>query len=152
MPLTEEDMLEIRNRISSLLGMKAWGISLGVGSFITIEFGKALSPEKDTERQHGEWHLWIYCAAWRLETEREVIVGSEDPRSIIEDSIQGLNGASLNSVVISGPAFDTVFEFEGSKKLRVFPLSSHQDCEYWMLYTPDGRVLTIGPGTTWTFG
>ncbi|MEP7134621.1 MAG: hypothetical protein ABI904_06785 [Chloroflexota bacterium] len=149
MSISEVDILKINDKIAPLIGMKAWGVSLGIGSFVTIEFGKALPSDKVTGRQHGEWHLWIYCSAWRLETEKEVIVGSEDERSILEDAIQQLNGTLLNSVTITRPAFDTIFEFDGLNKIRVFPLSFHDDCEYWMLYTPDGNVLTVGPGTSW---
>lgn len=43
--------------------MKAWGARLGVGSFVTIEFGEEVK-EQPSSKTHGEWHLWVYMATW----------------------------------------------------------------------------------------
>jgi len=53
MTVTEADLTEIQAIIAPLLGQKAWDVSLGVGSFITIEFGAPLSIE-ETAKIHGE--------------------------------------------------------------------------------------------------
>jgi hypothetical protein len=151
MSITEIEISKIQQKIATLIGLKAWGVSLGTGSFITLEFGDALSPDKDTGRQHGEWHLWIYCSTWRLEKENVILAGSEDSRLILDDAIKQLEGVVLRSVNIAAPAFDTVFEFEESMRLCVFPVSFHDDAEHWMLYTPDGSVLTLGPGISWSY-
>lgn len=151
MKLSSIDIQEIQSRVAPLVGLRAWGVSLGYGSFITFEFGKRKSGQEYNGIQRGEWHLWIYCAVWRLELGSEMIIGSEDPRPLISDSINRLEGAILRSVTISKPTLDTVFMFEPSNKLSVFPISYHDESEHWMLYTPDGNCLTIGPGVEWSY-
>lgn len=150
MAATETDIRAIDAIIAPLLGTQAWGASLGYGSLITVEFGASI-PDKDSSRPpHGEWHLWVTYCAWRLETESEVMVGSEDTRADIQESIQQINGLPLNSVALTLPALETTFAFEGGVALRLFPVYT-REAEHWQLWVPDGNVLTVGPGSAWSF-
>ncbi|KAM3100947.1 hypothetical protein ACKFKF_10775 [Phormidesmis sp. 146-12] len=148
MSVTTTDISKLQAYVQPLLGQKAWGVLLGHGSFITLEFGKSLVRPSE-KKVHGEWHLWIYCCAWRLEKGDRVLAGSEDPRSKLEQAVQQLEGLVLNSVELLSPAWDTLFKFEDQVVLRLFPLLS-EEAEHWMLYMPDG-VLSVGPGTDWSF-
>jgi hypothetical protein len=150
MVIAKTDIQEIQAKISSILGKKAWGVSLGVGSFITLEFGNPIKSDEENQRTHGEWHLWVYCCEWRLEKGLEVLAGSEDERTKIENAIQELEGLVLQSIDILQPAWDTIFKFENDVILRLFSVHS-EDYENWMLYTPDGNVLTVGPGASWSY-
>src|SRR5689334_17932592 len=100
MPLNNDDLNQITTHISPLIESqsKAWGVALGVGSFITIEFGTLLETPK--KRVHGEWQLWIYCASWHLIKNNEVIIGSEDDRENIEKAITIINDLVLEKVDI----------------------------------------------------
>ncbi len=140
---------EVKAKINLLLGQKAWGISLGVGSFLTLEFGQILLSSDKHQRIHGEWHLWIYNCAWRLEEGDKVLAASEDERGKIEQAIQHLEGLVLQSVDLLPPVWDTVFTFEHQVILRLFSIHS-EGYEHWMLYTPDGNVLSLGPGSHWS--
>lgn len=93
-----------------MLGKKAWGVSLGEGSFITIEFGNPVpsESEEDKKRIHGEWHLWIYCCSWRLEQGEEILTASEDSQSKLEEAFKKLEGLTLYSVELLPPAWDTI--------------------------------------------
>lgn len=151
MSVTEADIHYIQEKFIPLQGKRAWGASLGIGSFVTIEFGEPLSPTGNKGRTHGEWHLWIYNSAWRLEEEnKKVLAASEDPRSKLEVAIQRLEGLAFYSVKLFTPALETVFTFEQGVVLRVFPIYS-EEFEHWMLYTPDGNVLVAGPGSSWSY-
>jgi hypothetical protein len=150
MTVTESDLREIENKASLLLGQKAWGAELGVGSFVTIEFGSRRPATEASERPHGEWHLWVYCCAWRLETEDEVVAASEDPRQKLQAAVQRLNNRVLQAVKVERPALETTFTFDDELTLRLFPIFS-KDFEHWMLYDPNGFVLTVGPGTEWSY-
>ncbi|BAZ14456.1 hypothetical protein NIES4071_63000 [Calothrix sp. NIES-4071] len=141
---------EVKSRISLLLGQKAWGVSLGVGSFLTLEFGQPLSNTNGHQHVHGEWHLWIYNCVWRLEEAGKVLAASEDERNKIESAIVRLEGLSLQSIDLQPPIWDTVFTFENQVILRLFSIYS-EDYEHWMLYTPDGNVLSLGPGSNWSY-
>lgn len=139
---------KIKSKFNSLLGQKAWNVSLGVGSFLTLEFGKPLPKKHGTV--YGEWHLWIYCCVWRLEEAGKVLVASEDDRSKIQSAIVCLEGLSLQSIEIHPPIWDTVFTFENQVILRLFSIHS-EEYEHWMLFVPDGNVLTLGPGSDWSY-
>lgn len=150
MAVTESDIQEIQARVSPLLGQPAWGVALGVGSFITLEFGASQPPAQGHERPHGEWHLWVYCCAWRLDGNGEILAGSEDARPKLEAAVQRLNGLAVRAFDIQPPALETTVTFDEGIALRLFPIFS-EGFEHWMLYTPDGNVLTIGPGTEWSY-
>lgn len=149
--ITQVDIQQIEKIISPILGMKSWGTMLGEGSFITIEFGNSVLSTPQQKRFHGEWHLWIYLCVWYLEKDGELLAASEDPRPKLEAAVQHLDNRILYSVKFLPPAFETVFTFEKGISLHLFPIYS-EEYEHWMLYTPDGNVLIIGPGTNWSYG
>jgi hypothetical protein len=47
------------------------------------------------------------------------------------------------------PAFDATWSFADDYRLRLFPISAEQG-EHWLVYLPDGNVLSIGPDTRWS--
>lgn len=141
---------EIQAKVEPLLGQKAWGVSLGFGSFLTLEFGQPLPPSKERQKIHGEWHLWLYNCAWRLEEWDKILAASGDERDKIETAIHRLENLTLQSVDLLPPAWDAVFTFEHLVILRLFATYS-QDYEHWFLYAPDGNVLAVGPGSFWSY-
>jgi hypothetical protein len=145
----QQDILEIRAKIQGLPGQKAWGVALGQGSFLTMEFGKPVQPTKANETVHGEWHLWLYGCAWRLEERERIIVSSEDEHSKIEREIQRLEGRVLQSFELLTPALDAVVSFEDNVVLRLFSIYT-EDMDSWMLFTPD-KVITVGPAGQWSY-
>jgi hypothetical protein len=147
--MNRNELITIQNIITPLIGLKAWGVNLGQGSFITLEFGNALPPDERTKIQHGEWHLWIYNSSWRLENGEKVLVGSEDSRQEINKNIRILEGLVLKNISFLAPGPDTVLEFENSIRLKVFPLIFHEENDYWILYMPDGKTLTLHTGPSW---
>jgi hypothetical protein len=150
MSLSKTDLYEIQATVTPLLGHKAWNVSLGVGSFITLEFGEPLPLGEQDKRIHGEWHLWVYMCAWRLEKNNEFIAGSEDPRDKLETDVKLMEGLTIKSIELLPPAYDTVISFKEGVILRLFSIYSKEN-EHWILYTPDGNVLSIGPGTNWSY-
>lgn len=147
MTVTEDDLRGIRERVAPLLGQRSWDARLGIGSFVTLEFGTPREPVG--KRAHGEWHLWVYCCAWRMDEGDEVVAASEDARDMLEQAVTRLEGRVLERVEITGPALETTWWFERRLALHLFPIFS-RDFEHWLLYLPGGDVLTAGPGTSWS--
>lgn len=147
--MDKTEINKIKELISPIIGLRAWGISLGQGSFITIEFGEALQPDKKTGIQHGQWHLWIYNSSWRIENENNVLVGSEDSREKIKNEIKKLENLPLKNIDFLLPSMDTTFEFENSIKIRAIPLIFHEDYDYWILYMPNDKTLSLHSGPSW---
>lgn len=150
METTEAVSQFVTSTVVPLLGKRAWGAKLGMGSFITAELGEILPPTRKWRREHGEWHLWITYAAWRLERGSDILAACEDPRPKSQAAVESLNGLTLVSVDMLSPALDTLFVFDSDVRLRLFPVYS-EGYEHWQLFTPDGNVLILGPGTSWTY-
>jgi hypothetical protein len=150
----DEAVRGILATVAPILSQRPWGVALGIGSFVTMEFGAVRPPRHAGERPHGEWHLWIMHPAWRLEAGECVLAASEDPRPHLAASLQRLEGRALRAVEVLPPALDTVFAFEGELRLRLFPLYSDataEGYEHWLLFTPDDHVLVVGPGSRWSY-
>jgi hypothetical protein len=138
------DLAGAQRRIGPLLGQLAWNVRRGIGSFVTIEFGGPLPPDA-CGNVHGEYHLWITMAAWRLETVDRVIIGSEDQG--LEQALARLEGRPLTEVLIRLPALETRFDFAGLR-LETFPIYRRDPAEgeydHWILWLGDGDVLVAG--------
>ncbi len=137
------------------VGEKARNVKLGHGSFITIDFGKDTTVEVQTrkgvsESVRGEWHLWVVMSAWRLNRNKEPILGSGDERDVINEKLSVLEGRKYISGKIINNSFDCLLEFEENISLNLFSFYI-ADSRQWMLFTPQKRTFIAGPGSTWTF-
>jgi len=150
MTVSDADIQQIQQLVVPIYGQRAWGVARGIGSFVTMEFGNVLPTAGKQKQPRGEWHLWVYCCAWRLEYSNDVLVGSEDAQQKIDHLIKRLEGLTLQSIQISAPGLDTVLVFEQGIIMKLFPIFTEK-YEHWMLYAPDGNVLTLGPGSTWSY-
>jgi hypothetical protein len=147
MAAAKDDEDRIHALLAPLVGIPAWGCKLGVGSFVTLEFGPA--QPATGEAIHGTWHLWLYGCAWRLEHDQDVLAGSDDERDVMEVAINALDGLVLQEIRVRAPALDATWTFENGYQLQLFPMSAQQG-EHWLIFLPDGNVLNIGPGNSWS--
>jgi len=122
----------------SLVGKTPWGVALGVGSTLTMEFGRK-DPRQSAAAIHGEWHLWLYTCSWRLESESSVIFGCEDDRDVVRRELQVMKWTEIKSVLVSRPHLDLEMSFLNGHKLRTFSVNASTDRqnEQWILFTPD---------------
>ncbi len=86
----------------------------------------------------------------RLEEGNSVLASSEDPRPKLELAVKRMEGLTLDFVEVLPPAWDIVFMFSEQVILRLFSIYS-KEYEHWMLYTPDGNVLCVRPGSSWSY-
>ncbi|WP_143320178.1 hypothetical protein [Cellulomonas iranensis] len=138
--------------VAAAVGHAVWNPRQGHGSFLTFELGPG--RRDSTGHVNGEWHLWIQMAAWRIEDGATVLAACEDDRDVVAAALAAVDGRPLTAVTASGPALDTVFSF-GDVHVRTFTLWSGEgdrDADSWMLFRPDGQVLTVSPGGVWTLG
>jgi hypothetical protein len=147
--ITKEDIDNIYRIVQPMLGQIAWSVRLGVGSFVTMEFGNIISITPKNKR--GEWLLWIYYCGWYLEKPNGIFIGSGDSRDVLKKEVKVLEGQKLADIEISTVAFDTNFIFDNHNVLHTFPISFCDDCESWKLYTPERKVLLIDPRGKWSF-
>ena len=152
--LKKEAINIMQKIISPMYGLRSWNVELGHGSMVTFEFGEKI--EINTEKRYsemGEWHVWIYMSPWRLETDQQVLAGSEDAREYLMKAIKAIEGRILENVEIKYPSLETTFFFDGGYVLVIFPNQIIDDDEnqYLMIFTPDRKVLNIGPGKSLSY-
>jgi len=135
------DNTRIREAIAALVGKAPWDVRLGVGSFLTLEFGKHV-VQAGERRQHGEWHLWLYMCNWRLESPSGVLVGSSDERETIEKALNTMHWGSVSEAIVDEPALDLRLSFASGHRLKTFSSESTGE-DQWILYTPDGMAISV---------
>ncbi len=139
--------------LNKLIGQRVSAINLGHGSFLTIDLGNLF--EKQGKRHTylvGQYHLWVYMCAWRIDKDNKPLVASSDSRDKIRDAIAIIAGATLTNYVLNS-SLDAQFSFNNNVTLTLFNIST-QDEEQWMLYVWENdirNVLVIGPGNSWYY-
>jgi hypothetical protein len=145
----------VHSLFRKIQGLKPTRAKLGHSSFITIDFGQDLSEKIKTRsgtetRYYGEWRLWVYMCAWRIDINKKPCAGSEDSREKIENCLAKLIERELDAVIILNDSFDAKLIFGKDVELHLFSFYT-QDREQWLLYTPGQKVFTAGPGDEWTY-
>ena len=146
---SHREMNEIYQIINPLLGQRAWNVSLGVGNFVTMNFGELYSVA--VNENHGGWLLWIYGYGWYIENPKDRNIGSEDPRDLLRLAVSIFEGRVLERVEISPIAFETNFILDSSLVLHIFPLTFINDPDSWMLFTPERKVLILNSTGEWSY-
>lgn len=139
---------DIREYFKPIVGQRPWRARLGVGSFLTFEFGRKV---KEDHHLRGEWHLWIYEAKWSLLHGGRKLADSDSRQEAIEVAVRRLEFFELRKVKFDPQSSITEFTF-GHFRLIVSPADYLPDPderdEYWLLFMPNNEVLTVGPGGT----
>lgn len=144
-----------QEQFEKIVSLKPTRIKLGVGSFITFDFGRDIPQEIKTRNgkktiYFGEWHLWVYMCAWRIDLSERPFLASHDDRKVIEENLTALSDKNVLKISVLNNAFDLTVQFEDEYKLRLFSVDTI-DGDQWLFYTPNGKVFTAGPGSTWSY-
>lgn len=140
--------IDIQEYFKPVAGHSPWRARLGVGSFLTFDFGRRI---KDNGHFRGEWRLWIYQANWRLLHRDLKLADSESERQTIEVAIRRLEypGCELKEVKFQSTDSSTEFLF-GNFRLLVsradYLENPDERDQYWLFFTPQNEVLSVGPG------
>lgn len=145
--------------VAPLIGLPAWFVRRGHGSFLTLEFGspslrvrepKVATPDMSEEvanivrsrkvTPRGEWHLWIYCCHWRLLSRGEEIAWSDASDKKIAAAVKELDGQILTAAEADPAQGTSLFKFDLGATLQTWPYG--RDDTQWMLYMPSGDVFS----------
>jgi hypothetical protein len=139
------DLTQVIDSLGVLRGMTAQNAQFRESNILTFDVMGSPLPA-DT------WQVRIYSVAWRIERESGILVGSDDPEDQLAGAVRVLNGQPIIDVDVRRPSLDTTFVFEGCA-LRIFPVTALVDkrmWQQWSLHAPSGRILDIGPGTSFS--
>jgi hypothetical protein len=136
---------DVERYFRPLVGSHAWRVKIGVGSFLTFEFGRRT---RSNGHIYGQWHLWIYLSHWELLHGKRRLVDSDADRKVIAAAVRRLENASLTAVHLDTRRKKTAFQF-GEFLLQVSPADYLEDTtdrdSYWIFFMPENQVLTMGP-------
>ncbi len=134
--------------IGAIVGKMAWGVRVGHGATLSIEFGTPRTePEGMSERyKKGELSLWIYKSSWRIEGLKNAgELGCEDDLMSLVDACHEIDGMTVSSVDTS-PLGDLTIAFEGESLIvRSFAVV-FDGSEHWMLLSANGSLSCVGHG------
>jgi len=150
---------QIERVVRRLYGKPCWGVKPGVGSFLTLEFGKPNLQVRDPVvatkgasasvrqtlarrrvRVHGEWHLWIYCCHWEVLSGNKRI-GDSSTKTKMRRAAEFLSGQKLIGFSVSPRNVNCVFDFDLGASLKTRPYD--ENGEQWLLFGPSHKVLTL---------
>jgi hypothetical protein len=138
MTMTQSDLAEIHERLLPLLGEPVRQVWAGRWNAATIRF-------------EGGWRLRISGdCAWRAEQGCLLLAGRGDEAALCREALHRLVGLGLRSVELALPALETTLQFDEHFVLHLFPVRSEERGP-WRLYSPQGYVLAIGPGSQWCY-
>ncbi len=153
--MNNEGLKVAQEQFKQIVGLKPTRVKLGVGSFITFDFGQDIPKEIETRRgketiYFGEWYLWVYMCAWRIDLSEMPFLASHDDRNILQKKISVLNNKKILKITVVNDAFDLLIQFEDQYVLKLFSTDTTEE-EQWLFYTPNGKVFTAGPGSKWSY-
>jgi hypothetical protein len=153
--------------VRPILGLPAWGVKHGHGSFLTFEFGQPILKGEERRQSHdgrlrrsalvhGEWHLWIYCCHWRASEGGRQLAWSEDDDEAIGRAAAALNGQKLTAVNVSPTDGRSTFTFDLGGSLETWPYGDDPKTEQWIIhgrtevfvYRADGYYLQQDENTS----
>jgi len=127
-----------------VIGMTPARAKLGVGSFITFDFGPL---SRIDHHMVGKWHLWIYQSYWSLSDKQREIVNADSDRRYINLAIARLENVKFSGVKFDVNSLETDFRF-GELHLTVRRpdyIGELDDRDhFWMFFLPNKQVLSVG--------
>lgn len=155
----------IDETFDGLQGIPSWQVKQGWGSFLTLEFGlpsQEIYPVSERKSEQGfshpqrlvvikgQWHLWIYCCGWDLLQDGKLLAHNESDRETIAEACRVLDGQALTDFRFHRDNGQCRFEFDLGGKLETGPYSDKLEVQ-WMLFRPDGKVLSFRSDSTFRF-
>jgi hypothetical protein len=154
--------VQIHDVFKPIIGLHAWQVRQGHGSFLTLEFGKPhlrirepklnISSELDSVKElfrrrkvivAGEWHLWIQYAKWKIETENDHVSDLEEDRNVVMKVLEELDGQILLGVEVNVPEQFIMLNFDLGPKLRMFPSPHFPDDDWCSIHQISGSITSI---------
>lgn len=137
------DRRSIADEVRKLVGLPIWSPRLGVGSFVTIEFGG--TRHSSVGLLVGEYSLWVYGAAWSLGRGEADVATSDDAAPRMSAAVSALAGGLVTGACCDPASLGLRIEIDHASVLTTVA-ADDDDMEHWLLYLPDETVIVAGPG------
>ena len=105
------NIAEVDQRLNALVGLKTWGIEVDKHKPMLLRFGEPVLDPRDGNTD-GEYELHIHHSMWRLETDKEMLVGFGDSAEKIQTLAELLQNHAVIDIQATLPAFELQIAFE----------------------------------------
>jgi hypothetical protein len=146
---------------SELVGVPAWHVTQGYGSYPTLNFGtphlwvqeadpssRSRLRRKRLVRVRGHWCLWITDCNWRIRIGNRILAHSESSRKKIETGTREVDGQALTSVTVDPQNRTSCFLFDEGGSIEIWPYSEDdiespkEPSSQWSLITQTSPSLS----------
>jgi hypothetical protein len=158
-PVTEANAPNpLKSFVKPIIGLPAWGVHQGYGSFLTFDFGEPKLKVHDRKKDgrpwrqayvQGQWQLWIDCCHWRVVRDSNQIAWSEDSTEVISSAAAFLNGQKLRSLSVAPAQGRSTFMFDLGGSLETWPYEDDLADEQWIILTETEAFAYRADGAYW---
>jgi len=159
--------ISIRDALKKPIGQLCWGVEWTRQLNLSMSFGSPIlevvrEPYK-TESKHpllrqqancrqvtvrGRWWFWVYLAYWRIERSGKCLATYSSSLRAKSKAFLNLKGQKLVGIRVDPDCGTTRFDFDLDTVLEIRRMESDSKDDLWLLYEPDGYVLSVrGDGT-----
>ena len=156
----------LKRSLRGVVGSICWGIESSRLTNLSMNFGEPRlrilrEPCKSKSRVEecssderrrlitvrGQWWVWVYVAYWRILRAGRTRASTSSSNRHTAEALRSLDGQRLIDVEVGATTMSTTFVFDLDTILEVRRRAPNDD-EIWLLYEPDGYVLSVrGDGT-----
>lgn len=149
------DLDELYEIALQMVGQVCWMAKFSYGDELMLHLGERIpfTHPLMAGKEEGSWILGTRGTFWKLESPGRNVTTSEADLEILEQSIKRIEGSTLASLEINYPTLALVLKFSNGYQLEILPSSGDDEYElpYWELFTPQHRVLQVGPKSSWNY-
>jgi hypothetical protein len=147
--VNEIDPAEVKKILSRIKGKCLSDVSLGIGSFLFLEFGEKIPYSVKTNRgihrgERGEWRFWLYLCLWTIKHGEDIMLQSDDERELIAERINDLKSSKLENIELNDRGeLNIMLSNEYRIITYVDDLDGLDEVEerVWILFMPDLRSI-----------
>jgi hypothetical protein len=154
-------MKSVSEILSRLNGQVCWGVEWDCNVNLSMSFGDPILTIREPATKKfnspdlkelfssrritvkGKWWLWVFCSYWKITFPNHPGASSSSSYRQKRIAMAKLDGQRLCSVQINPQTGATQFDFDLGGKVNIRRFDRNSNHDLWMLYEPDGYVLTI---------
>jgi hypothetical protein len=138
------DWKKAREMLRLIQGLECHVAWIGIGSFLTLEFGDVHTETDGYQRR--DYLLWLYESNWSIRSTRQTIAFN-DSLDIMNNGARLITSACCTTSTIRNHDLGTVMRFSSGVSLVATSNMKRLKEDFWLLYLPD-YLVGVARGTS----
>lgn len=147
------DIREIAEITMKVFLQICWKATLSYGDELSLHIGARIpyAQKSMVGKEKGEWIVGTRGNPWKLKSEGETIVTSEENAENIREKIKAIENTHI-SWFVPTPELGFNMGFSNEYELILIPeIEDDSGLPYWEMFTPEDMVLKVGPNAMWSY-